>query len=188
MDHVMREDNGVADRATNWARIGRKSVNNIKAIPWFLLRPRGVKVSMQEVYWGTDSVVLTVSLGTYAVIERKNEIVEHIIAGWYTGGRSSLQAELEALKRGMQMAESLEIQKACIFSDSLEAIWTIYRGHHKDGMTQNTIESCFQFMERHKEWSLVYTPGEDIEDCHRLTKFAKTYKWAWRMMDALPRH
>ncbi|CAM8911525.1 unnamed protein product [Rhodiola kirilowii] len=94
--------------------------------------------------------------------------------GMQGGGISSLEAEIKALKQGMELAHRLKVLKAVIYSDSFEAIWAIYKGSHIDGRLLEGVETCFKLLERPKSGAWSIWLGKKIESAT-----------AWQMLEDL---
>ncbi|CAM8965610.1 unnamed protein product [Rhodiola kirilowii] len=129
----------------------------------------------------------TTGVGGWGVVYSLNGIVEVVQAGWMDGISSSFEAECKAIKEGCHLAEQLGIDKACIASDSLEALWDLSLGSWRPGGRLQEIKECFGFLERHPRWTLVHIARERNIMADWLARKARRYMWGWNSRLAIPK-
>ncbi|KAL9682970.1 hypothetical protein QQ045_014782 [Rhodiola kirilowii] len=118
----------------------------------------------------------TSGMGGWGIAYVLNRVVEVVQVGWVEGAGSSFETECKAIKEGCQLAEQLGIGKACIATDSLEALWAISLGTWKPGERLQEIKESFGFLERHPGWSLVNIARERNLLVDWLARKARSYR------------
>ncbi|KAL9664864.1 hypothetical protein QQ045_020273 [Rhodiola kirilowii] len=124
--------------------------------------------------------------GGWGVVLLQDEKVEVVKAGWSEGLTSCFETECKALKLGLELADSLQIQKAILVSDSAEVVWAINAGTWRAGTSLSGIRDCIKLMDSHPGWSIVSTARELNRAADWVARKARMEKWGWSCSNAIP--
>ncbi|CAM8885253.1 unnamed protein product [Rhodiola kirilowii] len=101
--------------------------------------------------------------------------------------KSAVEAELRALRLGMELAEEMGLTKVSIFSDSCEAIWALNLGCWRSKMAVLVLKDCISVLDAHPEWQLgsIFRESNGMADW--LTRKARVDGGEWADTSSIPK-
>ncbi|KAK4284805.1 hypothetical protein QN277_001587 [Acacia crassicarpa] len=99
----------------------------------------------------------------------------HWLMGFYKslGISSVTEAEIHAIMTGLTVARHMGLQRAILYSDSLDAINTIMRNHYADHPFRDTIREIRDFLLQDWSVEIRHMPRENIAYADYMAKLGQ---------------
>ncbi|KAL9670504.1 hypothetical protein QQ045_008057 [Rhodiola kirilowii] len=98
-----------------------------------------------------------------------------------------MEAEIKALKLGLELAQKIDSSKVMLLTDSTEALWALNLGTWRQDACIEEIKECLQLLDDHPNWAVGGIGRESNGLTDWLAKKARIYKWKWSNDAAIPR-
>lgn len=132
------------------------------------------------------SCLREVRRGGWAAVVRKGDSVMGCTSDFAKACCSVLQAKINGIVAGLQVAARFKCKRAIIFSDCVEAIWAFQRGLGHDTLNPDSLMEGFRLLRANPPWELRYVFRDGNRGADFLATKAAREEWAWNSNDALP--
>lgn len=99
---------------------------------------------------------------------------------------SGLQAELNALVLGFQMAQNFGSASVTFYSDCAAAIWILQKGVRHGYLKASSLSLAFRLLAKNPGWKLRHILREENSYADALARKARKCGWSWANEDAMP--